>query len=120
MSFALATEAIVSQAKTVTRRNGWWDLKPGDIVQPVLKAMGLKKGEEIQPLGCPIEIISVRKEYIRAITKEDLGREGFPKMTMQGFVDLLCKTCGLQETALINRIEFRYTVPNAEAQPCIN
>lgn len=117
MSFALTSEPILSQAKTVTRRNGWWDLKPGDIVQPVLKSMGLKKDEKIQTLGCPIEIVSVRKEYIRAITKEDLVREGFPKMTMQEFVDLLCKTCGLQETQLINRIEFRYTIPLTEAKP---
>ena len=45
MSFAMTTEAVRNQTKTVTRRFGWWFLKPGDMVQPVEKAMGLRKGE---------------------------------------------------------------------------
>jgi len=47
MSFAMTTKQVRNQTKTVTRRFGWWFLKAGDIVQPVEKAMGLKKGEKI-------------------------------------------------------------------------
>ena len=35
MSFALTTDQILSQTKTVTRRFGWEKLKPGDVLQPV-------------------------------------------------------------------------------------
>jgi len=42
MSFAMTTNQILAQTKTVTRRFGWWNLKTGDVVQPVKKTMGLK------------------------------------------------------------------------------
>ena len=44
MSFALTTEQFKARTKTVTRRFGWWFLKPGDVVRGVEKAMGLKPG----------------------------------------------------------------------------
>lgn len=43
MSFAMTTDQIREQSKTVTRRFGWWFLKSGDVVCGVEKAMGLKK-----------------------------------------------------------------------------
>ena len=45
MSFALTTKQIEDETKDVTRRNGWWFLKPGDQIWAVEKCMGLKKGE---------------------------------------------------------------------------
>ena len=42
MSFALTTEQVRRREKTVTRRRGWWFLKPGDIVTAVKKARGLR------------------------------------------------------------------------------
>ncbi len=48
MSFAMTTEQVRNQTKSVTRRFGWWFLKPGDEVQPVVKGMGLKKGDQIE------------------------------------------------------------------------
>ena len=47
MSFALTTNQVKKKEKTVTRRCGWWFLKPGDVVNAVEKSMGLKKGEKI-------------------------------------------------------------------------
>ena len=46
MSFAMTTEQVRNQTKTVTRRQGWRFLNAGDILQPVVKGMGLKKGEK--------------------------------------------------------------------------
>jgi hypothetical protein len=44
MSFSLTTQQARDKTKDVTRRLGWWFLEPGDIVQQVEKARGLKKG----------------------------------------------------------------------------
>lgn len=109
MSFALTTEQIRQQTKTVTRRFGWWFLKPGDLVQPVEKAMGLKKGEAIKKVGCPMRIVSVRKEPLEAITDDDCVREGFPMLTADGFVAMLQGHYQCAGDKLVNRIEFEYT-----------
>ena len=47
MSFALTTEQVRNRTKTVTRRLGWATAKAGDIVQPIVKGQGLKKGERV-------------------------------------------------------------------------
>jgi hypothetical protein len=67
MSFALTTQQVREQTKDVTRRFGWWFLKPGDKVWAVEKAMGLKAGEKIKRIAL-IEIVSVRAEPLNAIT----------------------------------------------------
>lgn len=46
MSFSMTTAQMYARNKDVTRRFGWWFLKPGDRVMTVEKAMGLKKGEK--------------------------------------------------------------------------
>lgn len=62
MSFALTAEQIIQGTKTVTRRLGWLNLQPGDMIQPVNKCMGLKKGEKPIPLRGPLRVVSVRRE----------------------------------------------------------
>ena len=54
MSFMLTTEQIKNRTKTVTRRLGWRNAKPGDVVQPIVKGQGLQKGETVQKIGGPI------------------------------------------------------------------
>lgn len=106
----MTTSPLLERRKTVTRRFGWWHLKPGDIVQPVRKAMGLRKGETVQKLGYPIRIVSVRKEPLNAITQEDVIKEGFhPSVTPEMFVEVLCTHYKCKPDALVNRIEFEYT-----------
>ena len=107
MSFALTTEQVINRTKTVTRRFGWWFLKPGDKVRAVRKAMGLRKGEKIEPLA-EIEILSVRAEPLNAITKDDCVKEGFPEFEPCDFVNMLVKHYKAEPNATINRIEFRY------------
>lgn len=107
MSFALTTEQVRRREKTVTRRFGWWFLKPGDRVWAVEKAMGLKKGEKVKRLAL-IEVVSTRRQPLDAITEDDCAREGFPDMTPDQFVAMLCEHYDCWEGETVNRIEFRY------------
>jgi hypothetical protein len=111
MSFALTQDQVRARTKTVTRRFGWYFLKPGDLVLPVEKAMGLKKGEKAKPLCGPIRIVSTRAEMLCDIDDADVVREGFPEMRPHEFVDML--SSHYRDPALsyatVNRIEFEYT-----------
>lgn len=108
ISFMLTTQQFRNRTKTVTRRMGWWNLKPGDILMGVEKCQGLKKGERIQPLG-RIRIISARPECLRRITSEDCIKEGFPHLTPRQFISLFITSHkGCTPDTIINRIEFEY------------
>lgn len=62
MSFALTAEQIRNRTKTVTRRLRWFRLKPGALLQPVLKSQGLKKGEHVEKICGHIRVVGVRRE----------------------------------------------------------
>ena len=87
MSFALTTEQMRRGEKTVTRRNGWWFIRPGEIVNAVEKSMGLKKGEKIKRIG-RIRIVSTRPEPLNAITDPDVAKEGFAGWTRSQFIEM--------------------------------
>ncbi len=63
----MTTDPFRARSKTVTRRFGWWFLKPGDVVCGVEQSRGLKKGERVVRLGL-IRIVSTRSEPLNAIT----------------------------------------------------
>jgi hypothetical protein len=107
MSFALTTEEFKNKTKTVTRRFGWWFLRPGDQVWGVEKAMGLPKGQKIKRLGL-IQIVSSWPEPLNAITPGDCIKEGFPHLTPEHFVKMLCELYQCPPDKKINRIEFKY------------
>jgi len=107
MSFAMTTEQVRGRTITVTRRFGWWFLKPGDVVCAVEKAMGLQKGEKVKRLGM-IRIVSTRAEPLDVITQKDVIKEGFPDWTPLKFVQFLVKYYGAADDLLVNRIEFEY------------
>ena len=91
----------------MTRRLGWWFLRPGDVVMAVEQARGLKRGEPIRKIY-PIEIVSVRTEPLADIAQDDLLLEGFPELTIAEFVKMFCDTHkGCEPETLVNRIEFR-------------
>ena len=106
MSFWLTQQQMRDEIKGVTRRCGWWFLKPGDIVNAMEKCQGLKKGEK-QVLIYSIQIISTRSEVLLTITQEECVKEGFPNLTPIGFVDMFCRANGCLPTEEINRIEFK-------------
>lgn len=107
MSFALTTKQFINKTKTVTRRFGWLFLKRGDIICGCKKTMGFRKGEKIEKLGM-IRIVSVHREPLNEITQDDCIKEGFPEMSPEDFIKMLCGHYGCVSYETINRIEFEY------------
>lgn len=99
--------------KTVTRRNGWWNLQAGEILQLVEKAQGLKLGEKVKHIH-KIQVIEARVETLDTIlTLPEYGRlemirEGFPEMPAKEFVEMYCKMNKCGPRTMVNRISFRY------------
>lgn len=118
MSFALTTDQVRRQQKTVTRRTGWQGLKPGTLLQPVVKGMGLKKGERAEKIGGPIRVLTVRSEPLSMIAVRydamELSREGFPTMSSDEFVEMFCRSHRV--TAQTQLGDPRY--PHQTSRPC--
>lgn len=111
MSFALTTAQVRAQSKTVTRRLGWKNLKPGTLIQPVVKGMGLKKGETVERIGGPIRVVSVRREPLKKISFADCLREGFPSMARYEFVEMFMDHNKCDTATIVTRIAFEYVNP---------
>ena len=119
MSFALTTARVRAGTKTVTRRRGWMFLKAGDLVRPVVKSQGLKRGEKVEVIRGPLRIVSVRREaLVDLLIDETYGRrecalEGFwddPVLCHpQDFIEFFCQTHACGPGDLVTRIEFEYT-----------
>ncbi|MEM8791077.1 MAG: ASCH domain-containing protein [Pseudomonadota bacterium] len=107
MSFMMTTAQMYDRIKTVTRRDGWWFLKPGDRLWAVEKAMGLKKGEKVKRI-CMIEVVSTRGEPLWQMPPEDCALEGFPEMHPVDFAIMLVEKYGCSTDKVFNRIEFKY------------
>lgn len=116
MSFSMTVDRIKDGSKTVTRRIGWWFLKPGDQLQAVEKCQGLKKGEKVKKIRL-IEVVEVNGEPLdRLLTSvgnfsyssAEMEREGFPEMAPAEFVERFCKYNKCAENIIVNRIEFKY------------
>lgn len=114
ISFGLTEQAILDRQKDVTRRLGWKHIRPGDRLRGVHKAMGLRKGERPRTLAV-VEVVSVRRERLDAITDDDVRREGFPDApslvpgaAASWFVGMFCKAMGCRPEDEVTRIEFRY------------
>ena len=120
MSFMLTTRQVREGTKDVTRRVGWWFLRPGDVLWAVEKAQGLKKGERVTRIR-RIRIISTRRERLDQMTQDpaygvdEVRREGFAgEMTPSDFVAFFSSTMGCAPADDVNRIEFAY-VTGAQA-----
>ena len=111
MSFAFTIEQVRNQTKTVTRRLGWRFLKVGDLVQPVEKGMGLKKGEKVKKIGPPIRVVGIRRERLDMVLHEPAAtvHEGLPFMTQHEFLYRFSRVNRCDPDADIARIEFEYT-----------
>lgn len=110
MSFSKTTEQVRARTKTVTRRFGWWDLKPGTKLWAVEKSRGLKKGEKVVRI-CQIEVVRAWKEQVQDVQlyPNDVELEGFPHLNAGEFIEILCGE--ISSDILIrevNRIEFKY------------
>lgn len=110
MSCALTTRAVRERRKTVTRRLGWWFLKPGDELQLCVKCMGLKPGEKIERLA-RVRVLSSWPERLRDMRDygiPEVQREGFENMTVSEFVRMFCDSMDCDADVVVNRIEWVY------------
>jgi hypothetical protein len=115
MSVAFTEQAVRDRTKTVTRRKGWWTdkngrhmVKPGDRLTLCRKVMGRKKGEPLVRIA-DVEVISVRREALAAITYAEVAREGFPGMQPGEFIRrFFVDAQGMSVADLVTRIEWRY------------
>ena len=109
MSFFATQEQVLNQTKFVTRRQGWNKIKVGDEIQPVIKRQGLKRGEKVQPIGCSIIITAERWELINIITSYDVVLEGFPNLSVNGFITMYCNLNDCNPTDICHRLQYKYT-----------
>jgi hypothetical protein len=117
MSFSLTTEQMRWRKKCVTRRLGWKNLKPGDLIQACEKCMGLKKGEKVKRI-CVIRIVSVRTQEIGDVIDypfsekhnawPEMIREGFPRVTPMYFLRMFCQHMRCNGHKKVQRIEFDF------------
>lgn len=103
----LTREQMLDRTKTVTRRLGWKNLRPGTRLLAVERCQGIKPGQTVEIFG-EIEVVSVRRERLDAIDSRDCTREGFPGMTRDQFVEMFCNHMTASPGTEITRIEFRH------------
>lgn len=107
MSVSLTEQPVRDRTKTVTRRQGWEFLRPGDRLTLCRKVMGRKAGEPLVRLA-EVEVTSVRLERLDEITDADVAREGFPDWDAIGFIDFFREHMRCQPQDTVTRIEWRY------------
>lgn len=112
ISFALTTQQVRNRSKTVTRRIGWKDLKPGTLLMACEKVMG-RQGKPLVRLAV-IVVTSVERQQLGVMCHaEQYGnreaiKEGFPNMRGDQFVKMFCNSMGCEWSTEVTRIEFRY------------
>jgi len=108
MAVSLTERQVRDRTKTVTRRDGWRTLRAGDQLTLCRKVMGRPRGEPLERLAV-VEVTSVRRERLDAITAGDVAAEGFPEMTPAEFVSFFCRSHrGCDPGTEVTRIEWRY------------
>lgn len=111
MSFMLTTEQVRRQQKTVTRRNGWKNVRVGETIRAVEKCMGLKRGEKMKPLAV-IRVVDKRRERLSAMVgsygEREVAREGFIHMQPSEFIQMYCEHNKCRASDVVTRIEFEY------------
>ncbi len=103
MSFFMTQEQFQDRSKTVTRREKWLHLEPGDVFTGIRKGQGLKKGEH-QEVFHDAVCVSNRRERLGDITREDVAAEGFPGKSPEWFIAMYGKPADHE----VSRIEFRH------------
>lgn len=108
MSFKLTTRQMRARTKTVTRRMGWWNVKPGEVIQACVQCQGLRKGQTIEVIT-RIRVLGARAEPLAAISLEECVREGFPELSPRQFMSLfMTANPKARPETIVNRIEFEY------------
>jgi hypothetical protein len=121
MSVSHTERAVRERRKTVTRRLGWLFLKPGDRLTLCRKVMGRRPGEPLERIA-EVEVVSVRREPLSAITDADLDREGVEapfevagRSVTEAWASWFAWTMGCSVDDEVTRIEWRYIDSRGEA-----
>jgi hypothetical protein len=108
MAVSLTQAQIRDRTKTVTRRTGWRTLRPGEQLTLCRRVMGRRPGELLDRITT-VEVVSVRREPLNAVTPADVTAEGFPQMTPAEFVSFFCATHrGCTPETEVTRVAWRY------------
>jgi hypothetical protein len=113
ISASLTKKQFRSRSKHVTRRLGWKNARPGELLQVCEKCQGLKPGEHLVKI-CVIRVSNVRREKLSRMSNEptygarEARLEGFPSMDGSAFVRFFCKEMECDPETEITRIEFEY------------
>jgi len=113
MSFFYTQQQVRDRTKDVTRRDGWADLKPGQLFWAVEKSQGLGKGGKIKRITL-CRCVTNHAEPLRdLITDPEYGqrearREGFPHLTGEQFAEMFIGHMGGDLDKRRNRIAFSY------------
>lgn len=107
MSVSLTEDAVRERRKTVTRRLGWLFVRKGDRLTLCRKVMGRKAGEPLIRLA-EVEVVSVCRLPLTAISADDVTREGFPDLSPAEFVAFFCEHMRVTPDTEVTRIEWRY------------
>lgn len=112
MSVSMTVAAVESRTKRVTRRLGWLHARPGDRYTLCEKVQGRRRADgTVEPLVrlVDVEVVSVRRERLDAITAEDVALEGFPGMSPEEFVDrFFVRAQRVAADTIVTRIEWVY------------
>ena len=107
MSVALTTQAVRDRVKTQTRRDGWLWLRAGDQLALCPKYRGVRRAD--RELITVVDVVTVRREPLGAISPADVAAEGFPELTPEEFVEFFCTTHrGVRPSSEITRIDWAY------------
>ena len=109
----LTKKQIRERTKTVTRRLGWLNLKPGDHFMGCEQCQGIPKGGHVVDLGEMVCISNRRERLDRLLTEPEYGaaevvKEGFPELTPAQFVEMFCGHMKVTPETVCNRIEIDY------------
>jgi hypothetical protein len=108
MAVSLTESQVRERTKTVTRRLGWRMLHVGDQLTLCRKVMGRRPGEPLERIAA-VQVTSVRRERLDAITSAEVAAEGFPQITPAQFISFFCRTHrGCTPGTEVTRIEWRY------------
>lgn len=114
MSVALTERAVRDRRKTVTRRLGWRFLRAGDRLTLCRKVMGRKPGEPLVRIA-EVEVVSVRREPLGAMTDDDVAREGVDatlevagRTEAEAWISWFAWTMKCSVDDEVTRIEWRY------------
>jgi hypothetical protein len=107
ISFNLTQPQFRDRSKTETRRLGWKNAQPGEVLRAVNKIMGFRPGEKPETLGI-IRLTDVRFEPLNTITLQEVIAEGFPDWSPKKFVDFFCSKMSCSPTRTVTVLEFEH------------